>query len=47
MDSSLKYFEILAGIAKDLFKQWDAVESVAINFIQFLEKISLEILKKF
>ncbi len=43
----LEYIELFAGVAKELFKQWDAVESVAINFIKFLESVSLEILKKF
>lgn len=42
----LEYFELFADVAKELFKQWDSIESVASNFIKFLENVSLEILKK-
>ncbi len=42
----LEFFKIFADVAKDLFKQWDSIESVASNFIKFLENVSLEILKK-
>ena len=42
----LDYIKLFADVAKELFKQWDAVESVAINFIKFLESVSLEIFKK-
>lgn len=42
----LEYFKVFADVAKALFTQWNLVEDVANNFIDFVEKISLEILKK-
>ena len=46
MDNILEYFKIFADVAKALFKQWDLVESVANDFIDFFENISLELIKK-
>lgn len=43
----LEYFKIFADVAKSLFSQWNLIEDVANNFIDFIEKVSLEILKKF
>ena len=42
----LEYLKVLAEVAKALFTQWDSIESVATNFIQMLEKVSLAILGK-
>ena len=42
----LEYLKVLAEVAKELFKQWDAVESVASNFIKMMESVSLAILGK-
>lgn len=43
----LEYFKIFADVAKSLFSQWNLVEDVANNLIDFVEKFSLELLKKF
>ena len=46
MDLTLEYLNVFAGVAKALFTQWDKVEDVANNLIDFIEKISLELIKK-
>ena len=43
----LEYFKVFADVAKSFFTQWNLVEDVANNFIDFIEKVSLELLKKF
>lgn len=43
----LKYLEIFADVAKSFFAQWNLIEDVTNNLIDFVEKISLELLKKF
>ena len=43
---TLEYLKVFAEVAKELFKQWDSIESVASNFIKMMESISLAILGK-
>ena len=42
----LSYLTVFADVAKELFKQWDSVETVASNFIKMMESVSLAILGK-
>lgn len=42
----LEYLKLFADVAKELFKQWDSIESVASNFIKMMESVSLAILGK-
>ena len=45
MDLTLDYLNVFADVAKAFFKQWDKIEDVAIDFINFIEKVSLELIK--
>ncbi len=42
----LEYLNVIADVFKALFLQWNLVEDVAIRFIDFAEKLSLNILHK-
>ena len=42
----LEYLTIFADVAKALFTQWESIEGVASNFIDSLEKVLLELIKK-
>ena len=42
----LEYLNVVADVIKSLFSQWNLVEDVAIRFIDFVEKLSLNILHK-
>lgn len=42
----LDYVNVVADIIKSLFLQWNLVEDVAVRFIDFVEKLSLNILHK-
>ena len=42
----LEYVKVFADVAKELFKQWDSIETVATNFIKMVESISLALLAK-
>lgn len=42
----LEYVNVFADIIKALFSQWDLIETVAIRYIDFVEKLSLNILHK-
>ena len=46
MDLTLDYFNVFADVAKALFKQWDNVETVANDFISFIQKVSLKLIEK-
>ena len=46
MDLTLEYLKIFADVAKALFKQWDNVETVANDFISFIQKVSLKLIEK-
>ena len=42
----LSYVNVVADVIKSLFTQWNLIEDVAIRFIDFAEKLSLNILHK-
>ena len=46
MANMIEYFEVLAGVIKKLFTEWDNVETVAKRFIDYMEQVALTILHK-
>ena len=42
----LEYLKVYADVAKELFKQWDSIETVASNFIKMVESVSLALIAK-